>query len=868
MLIQNSYKLFFLLFVIPCSFLANERAYSRNQELYVSKPNTTKSLSQVQVTSIVQDKGGKLWLGTHDGLNAYNGYDYEIFRPSYASKNQLRHHKIRVVHYSTTHGLMIGTSLGLQVYDEISKKFYDVRFADKIKNKPLTVSAILETKRGEVYIGTFYYGLIKLSKDMQIEQVLNSSNSLLSSNFIISLLEETSGEVWVGTKGQLYTYNSTKNLLSTFAEKKYKASELLNNRRIGALSEINNNIWVGTDIGLFHIDKKNMKVQYDTDFLKTSRLTNININKILLLSDSREIAVGTNGNGLFILSDDNRLREYFGESELEKRKKLNNFIISLYDSGKNKLWVGTMEGFGKISLETNKFQHYSPNSKDFECIHSREIYGVAIENKQIIWVSSLSKGLQKIDLNTKKCTNKYKINLNGITTNLSDILSIHYSSRNSLLIGTKLHGLIEYFSDTDKFKHHTQIPLNARVTSIIEGKEFYLITTHYQNLFIINKVTGISKKIISDSINLSAYNALLSKDNKSLILATRRNGLVKIAMDGTLIKSYKDLFSHEPEIIRDIKRDKKGNIWLATQGYGAYRISSDESSITQFNLENSQIASNMLWHIEIDNTDRVWFSSSKGMTVYNPKTDSFENYTKKDGLQDDPFTPTGQYDPKTDMMLTGGINGFNYFSPSDIHPQTRMLNTYITDFKINYKDSDRLRNQTIQAQEENIDLLLNHDENVISFKFSSMDYSDPERIKFAYLMEGVNNQWTEVDSSIRFANYTNLDSGKYTFKVKAANIHGRWSDKIRTVKIKILPPWWKTTLAYIIYSIIFFLSIYLFIVLRTKRLTKINKQLTSMVDNKTNELLQEKNKIEKLLSKKMKNLPISHTNLKHHSLSY
>jgi hypothetical protein len=229
------------------------------------------------------------------------------------------------------------------------------------------------------------------------------------------------------------------------------------------------------------------------------------------------------------------------------------------------------------------------------------------------------------------------------------------------------------------------------------------------------------------------------------------------------------------------------------------------------------LPSNIIFDILEDERGNLWISTDNGLSKFNPVAGTFRNYDAEDGLLSNEFERyTKSCKTKEKELIFSNGNGFIIFHPDSIKDNTEIPPVYITDFYLFNKPVpigyDSLSERTILSKSitECEEIELNFDDNVFAFEFAALDYHAPMKNKYAYKMEGFDNDWTFTDASRNIATYTNLDPGEYTFRVKGSNNDGYWNEKGASIKVIILPPWWRTNLAYLIYflligSIIYFI---------------------------------------------------------------
>jgi len=308
------------------------------------------------------------------------------------------------------------------------------------------------------------------------------------------------------------------------------------------------------------------------------------------------------------------------------------------------------------------------------------------------------------------------------------------------------------------------------------------------------------------------------------------------------------LFRSDPKCIIEDKKEL-GVYWITTEKNGLIKYIENENRFEQFSKTDG-FPSNLLYGVIQDNSGFLWISSSKGLIKFDPKTKKAEIFTESDGLQDRQFVAgsfhKGEY---TGNFYFGGNNGLNAFNPdeiklSDFVPNIRFtaLRIFNKEINVNEKSNDHI----VLPKEINYvdELILTHKENIFSISFAALHFSAPKRIKYLYMLEGFEKNWNEVNYNQNFASYTNLDQGNYTLRVKSTNCDGVWVENERTLKIKILPPWWLTWWFKISAALIVVLAIISYFKYKTYEMRKRNEELERKVAERTTEVMQQKEEIQ------------------------
>ncbi len=422
-------------------------------------------------------------------------------------------------------------------------------------------------------------------------------------------------------------------------------------------------------------------------------------------------------------------------------------------------------------------------------------------------------------------------------------------------IGVFRHGLFIYnrFTDTNEF----DLALQSSTTRAIEIDEQsnVWVATNYGLL----KIDRDSKKIINYTKMLKNKLGIklllmsqLAIDGDLLWIGTLNHGLVSFDVKKLLVEQYRlsMLELDRPVKINALLVDNERNLWIGSSGRGVYKYS-------KLNLVNYQmrdgLSDNTVWNIEQDLLGNLWFFTENGLSQLSPVSEKFTNYYQSDGLQNNAFTQAGYYDRSNDIMITGGVNGFNWFSPGELEVNDKFPPLRIVSFSLFNKTIRANFNDLLPMQRSithTRDISLSHQQNEFSFKFAALEYDAPNRIQYAYKLEGYEDHWNYVKTSNRLAKYTNIQYGDYTFRVKSTNKSGQWNPQQTSISLSIATPWWSTQWAYTVYILLCVISLFLLVQFRTQVLMRRAQQLEGAITQRTLELADEKHKVEQLLSRK------------------
>ncbi|MFT5163459.1 MAG: signal transduction histidine kinase/ligand-binding sensor domain-containing protein [Alteromonadaceae bacterium] len=806
-------------------------------------------LSQGTVNSILQDRQGFLWFATQDGLNRYDGYTFKVFVHDSQDSGSISNSFIRVLYEDSKGRLWIGTQGGgLNRFDAHTERFVSFKH-DKADPHSLShnrVQAIIEDQKGRLWIGTDSGGLNlfdELSGQFRHFSHAQNDPDSLSHDSVWALLEDSKGHLWIGTDDGLDRLNlDALNTIQTNTSPRFihykndssQPNSLSHNSVYTLLEDAQGGVWVGTFDGLNRLNTHGQNLQFTRFKSPTLNSSGVELTPHGLLSNSTikrlfedskgMLWVGTNGGGLNRYDGLNFVQ--LKHQEGDQHSLSDDTVLSIHEDAQGALWIGTnIGGLNKLDTQRLHFNHFKRYSADPHSLSHRSIRAIYKDSKGVLWIGT-DDGLNQYNAQAQRFTHfkHHKANPNSISHN--SVRSMHEDAQGSLWVGTYGGGLNRYDDNTERFVHFKNIPTDPHslsadlVTSIKEDSKGRLwVGTIGGGLNQYNRQSQVFKHFQHDPKNphsLSGVNvSIIFEDSKGVLwIGTYDGGLNQFDPQTEHFIAYQ----HQPlnphslsnDAVRSIYEDKKGMLWLGTEG-GLNQFNRQTKTFTRYS-EKEGLANNTVYGIVGDKQGRLWLSTNNGLSRFNPVTQTFSNFDVNDGLQSNEFN-TGAYFKSTDgELFFGGVNGFNRFFAENIIDDTQPPVVVLTDLL--------LANQSVPVKPENqpgdepiftlpkaIDkldqLTLSYQQNLISFEFAALHFSNPLKNQFAYQLEGQDKDWIVTDAKKRWATYTNLASGDYTLRVKASNHNGYWNKQGKTLKITVLPPLWKTWWAYAIYLLTF-----------------------------------------------------------------
>ena len=773
--------------------------------------STENGLSNSLINQIYQDKKGYIWIATEYGLNKFDGINFTTYKHIEGDSTSLRHNYIRTVFQSSAGVFYIGTMEGLMEYDSATDSFQNIELIRDNKTVYPHISSIIETKNGDVWLSTSGQGVF-YSKKGSKKFIYQSKLTLeLNSIYLNFIFEDSQSRIWIGSESDGLNMYDPK----TRAIKSFKAPHAINSNNISAISEDSQgNIYVGTlTKGLSKLDTTEQKFHS----IKHHSNPQLFI-KSIQIDDKDRLYIGTDGQGLMLYNSvDNVIEDYKLNSvpfDLTKGK----VHSILFDKDKN-IWLGFFQkGLFLIPVSENKFEYFGYKSIENNIIGSSSITAIHKDNEGIIWIGTDNDGIYGITDN-KRSTYHFKKTTNP--NSIPNIIhSIYEDSTGNIWLGSYTDGLAKFNKKTGEC-HYIQYFSDKKVYFITENNRGeLLIGTFGSGVYILDKKGDIidhfeSSKQEMDILSIDElFNDWINTimcDKEGLIWIGHFKGLSCYnPIEKTFLTFFKRNNILPGTVVQALLEDKKGKIWIGTTS-GLYCFNKETHKLMQFTTQNG-LPNNVICGICEDKEENLWISTYNGISKFKIKENRFVNYFATDGLQGNEFTKGAVYQDNQGKIYFGGINGVTSFFPHEIIEQKKELNITLTNFYIYNraikKGSKSNRHEILSSSSvsETEKFTLNYTDNTFSFEFSTFEFSNPERISYWYKIENLDSEWLNTMNGANRITYNNLPPGKYKLKVRAYE-NSNYSP-IKTYYIKIIPPWYRSIWAYIIYSILFLLIIY------------------------------------------------------------
>lgn len=806
------HTLLFFLLILKSSLLIGQNQKAENESiedsLHFYHLDVSSGLSHNFVNDIKQDSLGFIWIATIDGLNRYDGNNFIQFKKHLeATSGGLANNYIQQLKMMGSDEMLIATDAGLAIYSFVLDNFQLINTEDGLLNN--SVSSIGMGPGGNPIIGTYRGGIQFTDDNWDLKSLREKFSRYidLTSDEISAIELQHDSLLWIGT------YNNGLNKINLnngkvtqlFFDESYTASAVVNS----LYEDINGNLWVGTRNGLQIIRKEN-------DTIRLSKTTNfaegLSDNDVLCFEEDQcgNMWIGTRNGGLNIIDksslfDGNSnlvIQRYLPKSdgssvfnrtvsvitkdrhhnmwigtptginyvnpEGEAVKLLNhhkdeksishNRIGALARSKNNKIWIGTDGGgLDLYDPRTGKINNYSHNDKDFNSLSNNYILSILEDSKDRVWIGTYQGGLNKLN----KKTGNAKHYLQGSVSNGSDVRVIFESAEGSIWVGTNRGGLYKYLESEDKFEY-------------------------------------------IDSLGKIDIRSIDNDKNGNLWLATFGSGLIKYSPVNGNIKNYnsentKGLTSN---IIFSVLLLENGDVLAGTRYGGLLRLNSGKEEIISFTEEDG-LSNNTVNSLIQEDETYVWMGTYNGINRYNIHTNEIHDVSSLNNIQAGEFNIGAALKNSSGNLYFGGNNGLNIIDPEHfrtveqeyplLFEGLKVLNEPV---RVNPKERNAILKKTILYQDE---IILNHDQNSFSVEFAALKYPEARNLTYSYKLESYNDYWIE-EQDAGIANFTRVPPGDYILKVRTNS--GLGVQNYKELRISIIPPFWKTFPAYILYIII------------------------------------------------------------------
>jgi diguanylate cyclase (GGDEF)-like protein len=844
-------------------------ALAHERNIRFDRVSLEQGLSQSAINFIMQDSQGFMWFGTEDGLNRYDGYEFTVYKRDSEDPASLSHNFVWTILEDSHGAIWVGTDGGgLNRFNRDDGSF--TRFThDEDAPSSLAhdhVRVVFEDREGVLWVGTDGGGLDRFDPENEsfVHAIHDDADpTSIGHDRIRAIYEDGDGVLWIGTyEGGIDRFDRKTGEFTHYRHDPHDLASLSDDRVYTIHGGKNGALWIGTyGRGLNRFDPRTGSfVRYRHDAQDPHGLAADRV-RAIYLDDDGTLWVGTDGGLNEWLPGENGFNHY-RHDPADPRSPSDNKITALYRDRGGVLWVGTKSGgLNKWNTGTAYFRHVKQNPGNAFSLTSNMVSAIQQEAGGVVWVGTFGGGLNRVDRSAGMIAH-VRHDPNDPTGLADDhVMSLLIDHLGVLWVGTYENGLDRLARGTGNFQHFRHDPddpgslTHNGVMAMHEDRQGTLwVGTYGGGLNRFDRVTksfAHFKHDPADPTSLSSARVSCFAEDASgaLWVGTDGGGLNRLDRSTGTFTHY----GNDPEdpnglgsdVIWSIHVDRDDVMWIGSQGGGLTRWDpadrKEGRAVFQHYTERDGLPNDFVYGVLSDDEGCLWLSTNKGLARFDPRNESFRSYDTTHGLQSNEFNFGAYHRGVEGELFFGGINGYNVFRPGEVRDNPHVPPVVLTSFlKFNRKAE---LDQPLAKIEK---IVLGYKDDVVSFEFAALDFTSSEKNRYAYKLDGFDEDWNEL-GGMRRATYTNLPAGEYLFRVKASNNDGVWNEEGATLPITVRPPPWQTWWAYTLYAMMVVGALLAYTRSQQKKLQReaeYSRKLEREVEARTQELAQRNHELQ------------------------
>ncbi len=778
-------------------------------------------LSESIVEGILQDGMGFMWFATEGGLDRFDGYEFTAYRHHASDPDSLSYNEVKALYQDRSGVLWVGVMEGgLNRFDPVTGRFthfhhdpHDPR--SLAGSTPLSIG---EDVRGRLWVGTQTGGLNLLDRDTgsftHFRHIPGQTDSLCHDD-VRAILEDGENGLWVGTYGGgLDRLDLRTGAFTHYRHDPGDPGSLANDMVTGLYRDRRGDLWVGTyGGGLNRLDRETARfVHHRHDARDPNSLAG---DLVLAICEDHTggLWVATDGTGLDRLDRVSGRFTHFRNDATDETSLSADRVWSLYEDRSHVLWVGTYGGgLSKIEIGRERFRHYRHDPGDPESLSHNIVWSFAEDRDGYLWVGTDSGGLNRLDPRTGRGRHFLHDPSNSNSLSHNTVRVVFADRAGMLWLGTHGGGLDRLDPRTLAFTHYRHDPGNPdslawnELRSVMQDRSGALwIGTYGGGLDRLDPRSGRithHRHDASDPTSLSSdiVRQVAEDADGTLWVGTQGGGLDRLDPRTGVSLHYRadaeDPTSLSSDYVFAVLLAHDDTLWVGTYGGGLNRLDRESGKFMVYTTEEG-LVDDSIYAILEDDDGNLWISTLNGLSRFDPRTGEFQNYSVRDGLQSNEFNGGSAYKSAKGELFFGGINGFNAFLPEEIRGNLQVPPVVVTDLQLSNRsvrvgrgaDGRQLLTRDIAYTDA---VTLSHRDDLVSFEFAALHYVAPERNRYSYRLEGLQESWVSADASQRFVTFTDLPTGRYVLRVRGSNSDGVWNQEGATLQITVTPPFWAT----------------------------------------------------------------------------
>ncbi len=837
------------IFSILCIILMLASVNSRAQDVQFDHISLTEGLSQASVTCLLQDEEGYMWIGTRDGLNRYDGYEFDVYRNSRSDSTIISNNYVTALFQDSKGFLWVGTASGLNKVDteEFESKAYFRRINDNTSLSSGYIKSIGEDESGRLWVGTDN-GLNRFDRQTEtfvhFSTVEADSTSLIG-NVVYDMVLDTEGNMWFGTNSGLNRWTGSG--FERFRKRFDRKPGLPSNEILSFCNSGESGIWIGTDKGLVRWDlKKKSFIKLDIQLPKLSGELVVND---VLEDHAGTLWLGTNsGLVVGVESEGNYSWRIFRNSSRVYSSIPADNIVTLLEDESGLMWFGTeTAGIATLNQRTLQFNSVNFPIDDGYRPGQNRVYDFQEVEENKIWLGT-GEGLAIYNTKNQETVFLRDSSDHPLSNLVAPVHVIALMGDSLLWLGTSGDGLLSFHLKTQVVKKYE---FRGTFNELVNHRINFILPDSYGNLWLatsgnglvcFNSFTSSYKAYGFDITNQASVkddniHTLALGDSSCIWVGTGNAGLYKFNIDsGKYVFPGKDVMNIIGSVgINDLVRTKKNELWVATAGAGLFCVNRAEH-VASFGRDRG-LASDVVLSLVDGGAGNIWMSTNRGVSVFNTGTQLFRNFSEQNVLGRNTFFARSATRDSRGALFFGGGNGFEFSNSSSLKTNYFAPPTVITGYQV--IDESNVNDQDDLVELAHDTIYVDHDHSGVTFEYAALNFQESEKNQYAYRLQGQFDKWRYVGDQ-RLVTFLDLEPGDYVFEVKGANNDGVWSDDTAKLHVFVKPAVWQNVWFQSFVIIALLTIVYLLFRIKVRAQNIRNQELETAVKERTKQIAEER----------------------------
>ena len=780
-------------------------------------------LSQSAVLSIFQDRRGFMWFGTENGLNRFDGYDFKVFTHDRLDEHSLSGNYVWGIDEDEAGHLWLATvGAGISRWDPLTERFKSYRHDPDLAGSLASdrIRTVHVGSDGSIWAGTLGAGLDRLDPLTGTATHFRHDPAMprsLADDTVYAIYSDSTDGLWIATDGGLDRFDPATESFRHYVHDPADSASLSDNKVRTINEDRVGTLWVGTwGGGLNRLDRQADGFRhYRHDPGDPTSLSDDRV-QTLLEDGAGRLFVGTSS-GLSALNSDEDAFYRYRHDPARPHGLAGDQVMSIFQDRGGVVWFGTRTaGADRWNPASWGFGHVGADPSDPKGLNNPNVTAFAEDRAGRLWLGTFGGGINVVDRVSGEM--EHLRHEPGRPASLSSdrVMALTHDHLGTLWIGTMGGGLNRLDAGQRRMKtyrhdaNRSDSLSSDAIMAVFEDRAGVLwLATFGGGLNRFERATGTFTRFVTDpddpaSLGSQRVTSLADGPGDWLWVGTEGGGLNALDRREGAFRRFRhdpdDLRSLTSDIVYSLHVDSSGTLWVGTRGGGLGRVTgtpaTPESITFTSYVDRDGLPDNDVYGIRSDSKGYLWLSTNRGLSRFDPHSETFTNYNASHGLQADEFHFGSHFASTSGELFFGGVNGFNAFFAERLVGNTHVPPVELTALS---KLNEPMEIAALTAAGEAIEF--GYRDDVVTFEFAALDFAAPRHNRYAYMLEGFDPDWVDL-GDVRRVTYTDLDGGDYVFRVKAANNDGVWNESGLAVQVRVETPPWKTPWAYVAYLLV------------------------------------------------------------------